>query len=300
MEERRRNPRHGAQTRPNQVQTASTLPMLSTPNSWILGFLIPFVYTLCCVPLSPHDFAGLAQRSSRAPLHVLLLTAHPDDECMFFAPTLLGLNSKLSKAPYELFSLCLSSGDADGLGDIRKQELKGSLDVLGVAEGRRWVLDSPFKDNITQFWETKQIVEYVQPYIIDNRIDVILTFDEDGISSHPNHISLMRGAAALLVDQNQLRGFALKTTGVVAKYTGQASAAWAMIQLRVCTLLDNYFASERCHSKEALTFVSGLEGYAKALRAMLRHKSQLVWFRWLYVAFSRYLWVNEWVEIQVA
>jgi len=40
------------------------------------------------------------------------------------------------------------------------------------------VLDSPFKDNITQFWETKQIVEYVQPYIIDNRIDVVSPSDE--------------------------------------------------------------------------------------------------------------------------
>jgi len=272
----------------------ASLSMLSTPNSWILGILIPFVYTLCCVPLSLHSFADITQRAPR----VLLLTAHPDDECMFFAPTLLGLNNRMTNVPYELYSLCLSSGDADGLGDIRKQELKGSLDVLGVAEERRWVLDRPFKDNITQFWETDQIVEYVQPYIMKNEINVILTFDERGISSHPNHISLLRGTAALLADQNKLRGFALKTTGVAAKYTGQASAAWATIHLRLCTLLNNYYASERCRSKEALTFISGLEGYATALRAMLRHRSQLVWFRWLYVAFSRYMWVNEWVEIQ--
>lgn len=110
--------------------------MLSTPTSWILGILIPFIYTLCCVPLSPHNFAGVAQRIPR----VLLLTAHPDDECMFFAPTLLGLNNP----SYALYSLCLSSGDADGLGDTRQQELNASLDVLGVAEDRRWVLDSPF------------------------------------------------------------------------------------------------------------------------------------------------------------
>ena len=43
--------------------------------------------------------------------------------------------------------------------------------------------------------------------------------------------------------------------------------------------------------------VSGAEGYARAHRAMRQHWSQLVWFRWLYVAFSRYMWVNEWVEV---
>jgi N-acetylglucosaminylphosphatidylinositol deacetylase len=32
---------------------------------------------------------------------------------------------------------------------------------------------------------------------------------------------------------------------------------------------------------------------------MRRHWSQLVWFRWLYVLFSRYMWVNDLVEVKV-
>lgn len=47
-------------------------------------------------------------------------------------------------------------------------------------------------------------------------------------------------------------------------------------------------------------FVSGAAEYKTALRAMMQHRSQLVWFRWLYVAFSRYMWVNEWVEVDPA
>lgn len=97
--------------------------------------------------------------SSRNPLNILVLTAHPDDECMFFAPTILALtgsstlnepdapSSALEEGGIEqhrkVFSLCLSSGNADGLGEIRKRELAGSLDVLGIPEGRRWVLDEP-------------------------------------------------------------------------------------------------------------------------------------------------------------
>jgi N-acetylglucosaminylphosphatidylinositol deacetylase len=73
------------------------------------------------------------------PARILLVTAHPDDESFFFAPTLLSL---LTRPPL-VFSLCLSIGDADGLGAIRKDELASSLDVLGVDESRRWVVDSP-------------------------------------------------------------------------------------------------------------------------------------------------------------
>lgn len=46
-------------------------------------------------------------------------------------------------------------------------------------------------------------------------------------------------------------------------------------------------------------FVSGYQEYLKALQAMQAHKSQLVWFRWLYVAFSKYMWVNTWIEMKV-
>jgi hypothetical protein len=81
------------------------------------------------------------QDSTRA-RRVLLVTAHPDDECLFFGPTLL---SFLHVRPIpEVFSLCLSIGDADGLGEIRKEELGRSLDILGVDKSRRWLIDSPY------------------------------------------------------------------------------------------------------------------------------------------------------------
>lgn len=78
---------------------------------------------------------------------VLLLTAHPDDECLFFAPTI----SSLRALPHdtrvrdgvELYSLCLSVGNADGHGETRQQELSRSLDVLGVDKANRWIIDHP-------------------------------------------------------------------------------------------------------------------------------------------------------------
>ena len=48
--------------------------------------------------------SGLAGLTGR----VLLIIAHPDDECMFFAPTVLSLGKSVRA---ELFLLCLSEGE---------------------------------------------------------------------------------------------------------------------------------------------------------------------------------------------
>ncbi len=74
---------------------------------------------------------------------ILLLTAHPDDECMFFAPTILKLSAFAqhhNQSSPELHSLCLSNGDADGLGVRRELELQGSLDVLGISRDNSMIL----------------------------------------------------------------------------------------------------------------------------------------------------------------
>ncbi|KAI5123227.1 hypothetical protein M0805_001316 [Coniferiporia weirii] len=314
--------------------------------AWISALLFSlFIYALTTPYYAPgpeflgHHTRGPSDTTER--LRILLLTAHPDDECMFFAPTLFALarNAVVREPGYvaqdvrttddletrtDVYSLCLSSGDADGLGETRKVELEASLDVLGVEKGRRWVLDEPFKDNITMFWDAQLVADYVRPYLLEHKIDIVLTFDGHGISSHPNHISLARGARVLVSDppSRSLRAFSLKTTGLLPKYTGAGAALFTKFRLAFCasplTLweLDTYpqltpllelaspvlralkAAGCPAHEEgESASFVSGWTEYARALRAMRAHESQLVWFRWLYVGFSRYLWVNTWDEI---
>jgi len=46
-------------------------------------------------------------------------------------------------------------------------------------------------------------------------------------------------------------------------------------------------------------FISGAQEYLTALKSMYQHRSQIVWFRYLYVAASRYMWVNEWLEVRI-
>ena len=89
--------------------------------------------------------AGMV-RSTRFPTlenkRVCLLIAHPDDEAMFFAPTVLALTRPGTGNHVSI--LCLSTGDADGLGETRKKELKKSGKLLGIGnEDDVVVLDQP-------------------------------------------------------------------------------------------------------------------------------------------------------------
>lgn len=114
--------------------------MFNPARYWLVILVVSLVWRFLSSP-AQRDIQLLL--NSDGPSNVLLLTAHPDDECMFFAPTILALQEAPLLRPPKLHSLCLSVGNADGLGDIRRRELEGSLDVLGIGEGRRWVIDTP-------------------------------------------------------------------------------------------------------------------------------------------------------------
>lgn len=73
---------------------------------------------------------------------ICLLIAHPDDEAMFFAPTVLALTRPELQNHVKI--LCLSSGDAAGLGETRKKELTKSGLVLGLRKAEDvFVVDNP-------------------------------------------------------------------------------------------------------------------------------------------------------------
>ena len=62
------------------------------------------------------------------------------------------------------------------------------------------------------------------------------------------------------------------------------------------TLVNGTIGSNSVFSVRPV-FVAGIKEYHRTVIAALRHQSQRVWFRWLYLAFSQYMWVNEWERI---
>lgn len=138
-------------------------------------------------------------------------------------------------------------------------------------------------------------------------IDVLITFDSTGVSSHPNHISLYHGARTFLADL--MRGksgwacpvdlYVLTSVSVARKYLSvldivQTLFSWAAAAAAGSGGKGKGKKKER---PDALLFVNQLVGggaLGAAWGAMTEaHKSQMVWFRWLWIGFSRYMVMND-------
>ncbi|KAF9225854.1 N-acetylglucosaminylphosphatidylinositoldeacety la se [Gyrodon lividus] len=273
------------------------LPLLLTLIAHLVSSLYFPFHTNIQILFDNAGSTNLKPNSSR----ILLLTAHPDDECFFFGPTILALREDPTYP--EIYSLTLSVGNADGLGKIRKEELSRSLDVMGIDQDRRWTIDHPMlQDNISLQWDASVIAAVIAPYVVNNNITTILTFDTQGISSHPNHYSLPFGARYLVdtlgskAPETLPRIFSLITVPVLAKYTGALSSLHTRLNMLLAWTLAHFTKGE---ANQRVVLTSGFREYFTTVRAMREHKSQLVWFRHLYMVFSRYMWVNEWVEIKL-
>ena len=325
---------------------------------------LPLLYTYTASALAKR-FPTLRNK------RICLLIAHPDDEAMFFAPTLLALTRP--EAGNHVKILCLSTGktaihtilpppgapsasqrladlagDADGLGETRRKELVKSGMKLGLRDpddvfvvdnpcvaalpqggsspqGPRWhgpltrrdaARRTDFPDSMTTSWDADKIASLLcgafAPQLARQRadgsarptanIDVLVTFDGRGVSSHPNHTSLYHGARAFVAAlvrgkagwASPLDLYTLTTVGVARKYSSfldvfATLAAWAAAVARL--------GRDKAHPP-ALVFMNqlapGPAGFFAACGAMVRaHQSQMVWFRWLYIAFSRYMVIND-------
>lgn len=108
------------------------------PLVWAVAFLV------LAVPALYYSMARSlqAQLPTLRNQRICLLIAHPDDEAMFFAPTILALTQPDKGNHVKI--LCLSRGNAEGLGDTRKREMVKSALILGLQrEDDVAVYDSP-------------------------------------------------------------------------------------------------------------------------------------------------------------
>jgi N-acetylglucosaminylphosphatidylinositol deacetylase len=136
-------------------------------------------------------------------------------------------------------------------------------------------------------------------------IDVLLTFDERGISNHPNHRSLYHGAVAFL--KGLMKGksgyscpvalYTLTSTNVLRKYVGVLDSPMTMFLGALNGLRDSATAKAAAKDRDLanrLLFVSSLNQWSKARIAMTDgHKSQMLWFRWGWITIGRYMVVND-------
>jgi N-acetylglucosaminylphosphatidylinositol deacetylase len=125
------------------------------------------------------------------------------------------------------------------------------------------------------------------------KVDVIVTFDQSGVSYHPNHRSLYYGSRAFVgslmkpgESERPVQLYTLGSVNVLRKYMSILDAPASVFS----TALSK---RDRGSHPSPLFIVSGLGEYRKAQLAMTSaHASQMVWFRWVWIALSRYMMIN--------
>ncbi|KKA25393.1 Glycan biosynthesis protein (PigL) [Rasamsonia emersonii CBS 393.64] len=115
-------------------------------------------------------------------------------------------------------------GNYDGLGEERKAEAKASCATLGISPDRCVVLNHPdLQDNPKKWWDEDIVKDVLQKHVRMWNIDLIITFDQYGISGHVNHRSVSNGVRKYAIENNhQPPAYAVQTKFVLRKYSSLA------------------------------------------------------------------------------
>jgi len=186
---------------------------------------------------------------------VLVVCAHPDDESFGLGAAL----AKLDESGSSTSVLCFTHGEAStlgadcgDLGQIRARELAAAAGELGV----RYVELLDYRDGRLAEEELDELTAPIRRAIERAMVDLVLVFDEGGITGHPDHCRATEAgiAAASELDLPVL--------------------AWALPQ-RVTEVLNSEFSAGfvgRCD--EELDYLVSVER-TRQLRAIDRHVSQV-------------------------
>ncbi|NXO61611.1 PIGL acetylase, partial [Phainopepla nitens] len=174
------------------------------------------------------------------------------------------------------------SGNYYNQGEIRKKELEQSCCVLGIPASDVTVIDHrDLPDDPAVEWDTQLLATLILKHIEAKNINLVVTFDAGGVSGHANHVSLytaVRYNVCTLLWVPPWAGchvLVLESVNLCRKYI-------SFLDVLISCLLP----------RDAL-FILTEEETEQAKRAMRCHRSQLLWFRQLYLLCSRYLVVNS-------
>jgi LmbE family N-acetylglucosaminyl deacetylase len=185
---------------------------------------------------------------------VLVVCAHPDDESFGLGAAL----ATLSESGSSTAVLCFTRGEASSLGAhardlgrVRSRELEAAASELGVAHVE--LLD--YRDGHLAEESLDELTAPIRRATEQARVDLLLVFDEGGITGHPDHC---RATEAGIVAGRELDLPVL---------------AWAL-PLRVSEVLNSEFSANFVGRRdEELDYLVSVKR-TRQLRAIDKHVSQ--------------------------
>jgi LmbE family N-acetylglucosaminyl deacetylase len=210
---------------------------------------------------------------------VLAVFAHPDDESLACGGTL----ARLSDAGARVVLLCASQGrkgaisdpalvpDGD-LGRVRAEELRAAASVLGIADVV--ILDHP--DGDLRWADAPLFDGEITSAIRDYRADAVITFDDDGLYWHLDHVGIHErtwdAVEALGADAPSLY-FVTIPKGVIRHVVDAAiSMGWTRPASGPWAIVPDAFG---LHSKPPTVVIDVSDWVGRKLEAVSCHRTQM-------------------------
>lgn len=154
---------------------------------------------------------------------------------------------------------------------------------LGFTEAPTIIDDPELQDGMDTKWSPGLVADTISRHCKqkervdgrDGRIDIIVTFDDQGVSGHPNHCAIFHGVSELMKQRMiDVEVWTLTSVHLIRKYIGLADINFVWVDEWQCTRLN----------------------MVEAYLTLAEHASQLVWFRKLFIIFSRYTYLNSFIR----
>lgn len=213
---------------------------------------------------------------------VLLVTAHPDDETMFFSPLLYHCK------PY---ILVLSNGNFNNKGEAREEEMrqfciKNNLQyrILGFRDNENW-----------DIMEMKLIILFEICFL---KKKTIVTFGPGGVSGHKNHVSCYEAVKRIENNLKKIKKITKNSSIFANKMKGDKITYKTFRKLRKLDVKFKYLKSWSIFQKyffifDRCDFSLPIFQMFYGFKNMRVFGTQMVWFRYLYCLVSNYMNSNK-------
>jgi len=140
------------------------------------------------------------------------------------------------------------------------------------------------QDGMSNIWPEEVVSDTIIEFVRLLNPDVVISFDERGVSGHPNHIATFRGlqlayTSTLKRERPKLLALTLQSKGICRKFSGMLDILVSCLKLAL--------------HREVYVVCSVLGVINAAMRGIFIHRSQNVWYRRIFILISSFSYVNS-------